>query len=51
MTYSIGEVAKKLNVSPQSLRNWEREGLIVKPDRRPTNRNAKNRYTVPSLLS
>lgn len=37
MTYSIGEVAKMVNVSPQALRNWERQGLIPSPHRRPTN--------------
>ena len=36
MDYSIGEVAKILEVSPQSLRNWEKQGLIPKPHRRPT---------------
>ncbi len=38
MVYSIGEVAKMLNVSPQALRNWENQRLILKPQRRPTNR-------------
>tara|TARA_Y100000310_G_scaffold298129_1_gene331763 strand:+ start:152 stop:454 length:303 start_codon:yes stop_codon:yes gene_type:complete len=38
MTYSIGEVAKMLEVSPVSLRNWERQGLIPKPHRSLTNR-------------
>ena len=37
MSYSIGEVSKKLEISPQALRNWEKQGLIPKPRRRPTN--------------
>ena len=36
MTYKIGEIAKKLNVSVDSLRRWESENLIPKPHRRPT---------------
>lgn len=36
MIYSIGEVAKRLYVSTQSLRNWERQQLIQKAKRRPT---------------
>ena len=38
MVYSIGEVAKMFNVSTESLRSWERQGLITRPHRRPTNR-------------
>ena len=38
MTYSIGEVAKMLNVSTQSLRSWERQGFIPECPRSPTNR-------------
>ena len=37
MTYSIGEVAKMLNVSTQSLYKWEQQGFIPKPRRTPTN--------------
>lgn len=37
MTYSIGEVAKMFRVSTQSLRCWEKQNLIPKPYRRPTN--------------
>jgi len=37
MTYSIGEVAKMLRVSTQSLRAWEKQRLIPEPQRRPTN--------------
>lgn len=37
MIYSIGEVAKMLDVSPQSLRTWEKQGFIPKPKRSPTN--------------
>lgn len=38
MAYSISMVAKILEVSPQSLRKWEKQGLIPKPHRRPTGR-------------
>jgi len=38
MTSSISTVAKILEVSSQSLRKWERQGLIPKPHRRPTGR-------------
>lgn len=37
MEYSIGQVAKMLNVSAESIRNWERQKLIPKCARRPTN--------------
>ena len=36
MSYSIGEIAKMLRISRESLRNWEAQGLIPKPNRRPT---------------
>lgn len=36
MTYSIGEVAKMLRVSTESLRSWERQGFIPRALRRPT---------------
>ena len=38
MTYSIGMAAKILEVSSQSLRKWEKQGLIPAPHRRPTSR-------------
>ena len=38
MTYSIGEVAKMFRISPQTLRNYEKLGLIPRSQRRPTNR-------------
>ncbi len=37
-TWSIGEVAKNLDLTVDQLRNWERNGLIVVP------RNPENRY-------
>jgi len=37
MNCSIGQVAKMLGISVQSLRNWEKQGIIPKPKRRPTN--------------
>jgi DNA-binding transcriptional MerR regulator len=33
MIYSIGQVAKMLGVSRESLRSWERQGFIPKPMR------------------
>lgn len=36
MGYSIGRTAELLNVSVQSLRNWEKQNAIPRPDRRPT---------------
>ena len=36
MAYTIGEVAKILEVSTQSLRSWEKQGLIPKTHRSPT---------------
>lgn len=42
MVYSIGEVAKMLSVSRESLRSWEKQGLITKPYRILTN---LRRYT------
>ena len=38
MHYSISRVAETINVSAQSLRSWENQGLIPKPERRPTGR-------------
>jgi len=38
MAYSIGEVAKILEVSPQSIRLWEKMGFIPSPRRTLTNR-------------
>lgn len=40
MAYSISRVAEMLEVSSQSLRKWEKQGLITKPRRRPTGRRA-----------
>lgn len=31
--YSIGETARKVRLSPSTLRNWERDGLIPGPTR------------------
>ncbi len=42
MNYSIGEVAKMLGVSRESLRSWETQGFITKPYRNLTN---LRRYT------
>jgi len=38
MAYSISRTAEILEVSTQSLRKWEKQGLIPKPHRRPTDR-------------
>lgn len=37
VSFTINEVAKMLRVSRESLRNWESQGVIPKPKRRPTN--------------
>ena len=37
MGYSIGQAASLLGVSKESLRSWERQGLIPKPQRILTN--------------
>lgn len=42
---SIGEAAKYLGISRDTLRRWEKKGMI-KPNRSPTNR----RYYTQSLL-
>jgi len=42
MAYSIGVVTRMLGVSRESLRSWEKQGLIKKPDRILTN---LRRYT------
>jgi DNA-binding transcriptional MerR regulator len=36
VNYAIGEIAKMLRVSTQSLRNWENQGKIPQIQRRPT---------------
>ena len=36
MNSGIGTIAQLLNVSVQSVRSWERQGLIPKAQRRPT---------------
>ena len=38
MRYSIGETAKMLSVSKESIRHWEKQGFIPIPYRRPTGR-------------
>ena len=37
-TFSIGELARRLNRSAQTVRKWEREGVIPEALRDPTNR-------------
>ena len=46
MTYSIGQVARMLELSTQSIRNWERQELIPKPSRSLTNRR---KYTEDDI--
>jgi len=48
MAYSIGEVAKMVRVSTVSLRSWEKQRLIPKPNRRPTN---QREYTEQDILA
>ena len=48
MAYSIGEVAKMLRVSTQSLRSWEKERLTPTIDRTPTNRRV---YTNEDIMA
>ena len=36
MANNISRIAEMLEVSPQSLRKWEKQGLIPAPHRRPT---------------
>ena len=48
MIYGIGEVSKLLEVSTQSLRKWEKLGLIPKVRSTPTNRR---RYTASDVKS
>lgn len=49
MVYSIGEVAKMLRVSPQALRNWENQGSIPKPYRRPTDRREYTEADIEAI--
>ena len=49
MTYSIGEVAKILDISPQLIRNWENSGFIQKPKRRPTNRRRYSNEDIQKI--
>lgn len=49
MVYSIGEVAKMMKVSDESLRSWEKKGLIPKPGRRPTNHREYTDYDIKAI--
>ena len=49
MVYSIGEVAKMLKVSTESLRSWEKQGLIPKPNRRPTNQREYTEQGIKAI--
>ena len=50
MAYSIGRAAEMLEVSPQSLRKWERQGLIPKPHRRPTDRREYTDEDIKAII-
>ncbi|HHQ49325.1 MAG TPA: MerR family transcriptional regulator, partial [Acidobacteria bacterium] len=41
----IGEVARMVGVSPSTLRNWEREGLV-----QPSRVQGRNRYYTPEQV-
>lgn len=47
---SIGEAAKLLRVSKDTLRRWEKKG-IIKPHRSPTNRRYYKRETLDYIFS
>jgi DNA-binding transcriptional MerR regulator len=49
MTYHIGEVAKMFDISTESLRSWEKQGLIPKPYRRPTNRRQYTQEDIKAI--
>ena len=49
MIYKIGEVAKLLGVSAQTLRRWEWEGFIPKVHRCPTNRREYNEEDIKKI--
>ena len=49
MVYTIGEVAKMLEVSRESLRNWENQGFIPKCHRRPTDRREYTDTNVEAI--
>lgn len=49
MVYTIGEVAKMLEVSRESLRNWEKLGCIPKVYRRPTNRREYTEVNIETI--
>lgn len=49
MEYSIGETAKLLKVSTQSLRSWEKQNLIPKPSRRPTGMRMYTDTTIEAI--
>jgi len=46
---SIGQVAWILNVSVSSLRRWEREGILNKPSRTPTDRRDYSNEDIEAI--
>jgi len=49
MIYSIGEVAKMIEVCPNSLRLWEEKGFIPQPHRRPTGRREYTNEDIKAI--
>ena len=49
MAYSIGRAAELLQVSPESLRRWEKQGFIPKPKRRPTDRREYSEGDITAI--
>lgn len=49
MTYRIGEVARMMEVSVQSLRRWEEQGFILSIHRSPTNRRIYTETDITAI--
>jgi DNA-binding transcriptional MerR regulator len=49
MNYSIGEVARQLEICPQTLRNWEKKGFIPKPHRSPIDRRLYSSENIKQI--
>ena len=49
MSYIISRVAEMLNISDKSLRSWEKQGFIPKPERRPTGRREYSDVDIKAI--